>query len=246
MELNGWICCEIIFTTSVPRNSAFRPESEVSCPFTFRRIPQCSKHSQTWLLVQGIGMKAFGGKWFSPFRYPEIVHSRTKHKFCIFSHEEGWRMFQNTCKSHFGSKAVRWMHLVWNHFPNFGTQNSAFTPETKVFCIVYIAKVFETLENNPNHHFLSNGVECMHFVRNHFCKIGAPKQCMHSRNKSFLSFYITKVFKLLENNPNHHFLCNGVDSMHLVRNHSHNFGTPKYYIKDKNTSFGSFRTRKVY
>jgi hypothetical protein len=53
---------------------------------------------------------------------------------------------------------------------------------------------------------LSNGVECMHFVRNHFCKIGAPKQCIHSRNKSFLSFYITKVFKLLESNPNHHFL----------------------------------------
>jgi hypothetical protein len=54
---------------------------------------------------------------------------------------------------------------------------------------------------------LSNGVECMHFVRNHFCKIGAPKQCIHSRNKSFLSFYITKVFKLLESNPNHHFFA---------------------------------------
>jgi hypothetical protein len=173
MELNGWICCEIIFTTSVPRNSALRPETEVSCQFTFRRIPKCSKHSQTWLLVQGIGMKAFGGKWFSQFRYTEIVHSRTKHKFCIFSHEECWRMFQNTCKSHFGSKAVLWMHLVWKHFPNFGTQNSAFTPETKVFCIFYFAKVFEMLEKNPNHHFLSNGVECMQFVRNHFCKIGA-------------------------------------------------------------------------
>jgi hypothetical protein len=94
--------------------------------------------------------------------------------------------------------------------------------------------------------FLSNGVECMHFVQNHFCNLGATKQCIHSQNKSCLSFYITKVFKLLENNPKHHFLWNGVEWMHLVLNHSHNFGTPKYYIKDKNTSFGSFHMRKVY
>jgi hypothetical protein len=26
MELNGWICCVIIFTTSVPKNSAFMPK----------------------------------------------------------------------------------------------------------------------------------------------------------------------------------------------------------------------------
>jgi hypothetical protein len=108
------------------------------------------------------------------------------------------------------------------------------------FCIFYILKVFETLEKNPNHHFLSNGVECMHFVRNHFCNLGAPKQWIHCRNKSCLSFYITKVFKLLENNPNHHFFCNGVEWMHLVRNHSHNFGTPKYYIKDKTQVLGLF------
>jgi hypothetical protein len=34
--------------------------------------------------------------------------------------------------------------------------------------------------------------------------------------------------------------------MHLVRNHSHNFGTLKYYIQDQNTSFASFHMRKVY
>jgi hypothetical protein len=28
--------------------------------------------------------------------------------------------------------------------------------------------------------------------------------------------------------------------MHLVRNHSHNFGTPKYYIKDKKHKFWIF------
>jgi hypothetical protein len=40
-------------------------------------------------------------------------------------------MLQNTTKLHFGSNGVEWIHLVRNHFHNFGTSNSALTSETQ-------------------------------------------------------------------------------------------------------------------
>jgi hypothetical protein len=48
-----------------------------------------------------------------------------------------------------------------------------------------------------------------------------------------------------ENNPNHHFLPHKVELMHLARNYSHNFGTPKYCIQVRNTGFASFYMQKV-
>jgi hypothetical protein len=172
MVLNGWICCEIIFTTLVPRNSAFRPETQVSCQFTFQRIPKCSKHSQTWLLVRGIRMNAFGAKWFSQSQYLEIVHLRPKHKFCIFSHlknvsKHSQKSFwvQSSTMDAFGVKT----------FSQLRYPKLCIHARNKSFLYRLHAKVFETLENNPNHYFLSNGVKCMHFVRNHICNIGAPK-----------------------------------------------------------------------
>jgi hypothetical protein len=53
---------EMIFATSVPRNSTFRPKTQVSLHFTFQGFPNYPKHSQTPLLVRGIRMDAFGGK----------------------------------------------------------------------------------------------------------------------------------------------------------------------------------------
>jgi hypothetical protein len=51
-------------------------------------------------------------------------------------------MFQNTRKNHFGSKAVQWIHLVQNHFPNSGTQNSAFMLDTQVLQFLH-SKAFQ-------------------------------------------------------------------------------------------------------
>jgi hypothetical protein len=52
----------MIFTTSVPQNSTFRPETQVLLHFTFQGFPNDPKHSQTPLLVRGIRMDTFGGK----------------------------------------------------------------------------------------------------------------------------------------------------------------------------------------
>jgi hypothetical protein len=48
-------------------------------------------------------------------RYPEIVHSGPKHKFCIFNLPKISEMLCNTPKHHFGSNEVEWMIY------NFGT-----------------------------------------------------------------------------------------------------------------------------
>ena len=49
------------------------------------------EHSQTSFWVQWTRMGLFVAKPFSQLRYPEILHSGRKHKFCIFSHAEGFR-----------------------------------------------------------------------------------------------------------------------------------------------------------
>jgi hypothetical protein len=164
MELNGWNFFEIIFTTSVPLNRAFGPETQVSRQFTFLRIPKYSKHSQTSLLVWGIRTNAFSGKWFSQFWYLEIVLSLPKQKFLSF----------------------------------------------------YITKVSKLHENNPNHYFLCNGVEWMHMVWNHSHNFGTPKYCIQDRNTSFASFRMWKVYKVLQNTRKHNFGSNGVEWMDLL------------------------------
>jgi hypothetical protein len=62
MELNGWICCEIIFAISVPQNSAFMPYTQVLQFLHSKAFQNAAKHSQTSIQVQGIRMDAFGRK----------------------------------------------------------------------------------------------------------------------------------------------------------------------------------------
>jgi hypothetical protein len=95
MEQNRCIWCEIIFATSVPRNSAFTPETQVLHLLHSERFRNAPKHSQTSFLVQWSTTDAVCTKPFSQLEYPKIVHSVLKHKFCIFSHVEGLR---NTAK----------------------------------------------------------------------------------------------------------------------------------------------------
>ena len=73
------------------RNSAFRPETQVLHSFSCRRFAKCSEIHQKFVLGLRTRLGAFVAKLYSRVRYPEIVHSRSKHKFCIVFHVEGLR-----------------------------------------------------------------------------------------------------------------------------------------------------------
>jgi glycopeptide antibiotics resistance protein len=88
-------------------------------------------------------------------RYPEIVHSGPKHKFCIFLRAEGWR---NALKHSQTSFWVQWSRMDALQLRYLEIVHSG--PKHK-FCIFYVPKVSEMLWNNPKHHFGSNGVERM-------------------------------------------------------------------------------------
>ena len=77
MEYNG------CFTTSVPRNSAFMPQTQVLHLLRAEGWRNALKHNQTSFWVQWSRLDA------SQLRYPEIVHSGPKHKFCIFLRARG-------------------------------------------------------------------------------------------------------------------------------------------------------------
>jgi hypothetical protein len=53
-------------------------------------------------------------------------------------------MLRNTPKHHFGSNGVEWM------FHNFGTQNSAFSPETQVLHLSTCRRLVKYSETLPN------------------------------------------------------------------------------------------------
>jgi hypothetical protein len=93
---------------------------------------------------------------------PDIVHSGRKHKFSSFYVHKVSEVLRNTPIYHFGSNGVEWILL------SFGTQNSAFRPETQVFRFLR-DKFSEVLRNSHIYHFGSNGVEWMLHI------FGAPK-----------------------------------------------------------------------
>jgi hypothetical protein len=72
-----------MLSTSVPQNSAFRPETQVLHLLRAEGLRNALKRTQTSFWVQWSRMDAL------QLRYPEIVHSGPKHKFCIFLHAEG-------------------------------------------------------------------------------------------------------------------------------------------------------------
>jgi glycopeptide antibiotics resistance protein len=96
-------------------------------------------------------------------RHLEIVHSGSKHKFCIFYMPKVSEMLWNTPKHHFGSKWVEWMHY------NFGTPKQYIQAWNTSLASFYMPKVSEMLWNTPKHHFGSNEVEWMLY------NFGTPK-----------------------------------------------------------------------
>jgi hypothetical protein len=70
-------------------NSAFTPETQVLHLFHSEGIENVEKHSQSSFWVQWSRMNALVTKLFSQLRYPEIVHSISKHMYYIFFYAEG-------------------------------------------------------------------------------------------------------------------------------------------------------------
>ena len=91
----------------------------------------------------------------SQLRYPEIVHSGPKHKFCIFLRAEGQR---NALKHSQTSFWFQWSRMdasqLW--YPEIVHSGS-----NTSFASFYVTKVSEMLRNSPMHQFGSNGLEWM-------------------------------------------------------------------------------------
>jgi hypothetical protein len=76
-------------------------------------------------------MDAFVVKASSQLRYPKLVHSDPKYKFCIFYILKVSEMLRKTPKHHFGSNGVE--RCLTTLVP----QNSEFRPETQVFIFLH-------------------------------------------------------------------------------------------------------------
>jgi hypothetical protein len=113
---------------------------------------------------------------------------------------------------------------------NFGTRNSAFGPETRVLHPLRA----EGLRNALKHSQTSFWVQ---WTRMDSSQLWYP-EIVHSGPKYELCFfYVPKVSEMLRNTRKHHFGSNGLEWT------LHNFGTPKYCIRSRNTSFSSFTCR---
>jgi hypothetical protein len=100
---------------------------------------------------------------------PEIVHSGSKQKFCIFYVPKVSETLRNIPVYHFGSNGVdRMLH-------NFGAPKYCIHARNTSFASFYVEKVIEMLRNTPKHHFGSNGVEWMLLLRKHLRNFGTPK-----------------------------------------------------------------------
>jgi hypothetical protein len=91
----------------------------------------------------------------SHLRYPEIVHSGTKHKFCIFLRAEGKR---NALKHTQTSFRVQWSRMDASQLRYPEIVYSA--PKHKL-CIFLLVEGKRNALKTPKLHFGSNGVEWM-------------------------------------------------------------------------------------
>jgi hypothetical protein len=66
-----------------------------------------------------------------------------------------------------------------------------------------------------------------------------PEILLSAPKHEFFFFYMPRVCEMLRNTSKHHFGSNGLEWM------LHNFGTLKYYIRARNTSFSPFTCRRL-
>jgi hypothetical protein len=153
--------------------------------------------------------------------YPEIVHSGPKYEFCTFYMSKVSEMLWNIRKHHFGSDGLEWM------LHNFGSPKYCFRAWNTSFPLLPA----EGLRNAPKHFQTSFWVQ---WTRMDASQLWYPKILLSVPKHEFFFFYLARVCEMLRNTSKHHFGSNGLEWM------LHNFGTPKYCFRARNTSFSSF------
>jgi hypothetical protein len=131
-ELNG------CFTTLVPQNAAFRPETRVVRVFMCRRLAKSSETLRNIIL----GPMDYNGCFTT--LVPRNSAFRLEHKFCILYVLKASEMVRNTPKDHFGSNGLDWM------LHNFGTPKECIQDQKtrfSSFTCRRLAKCSETLAN---------------------------------------------------------------------------------------------------
>jgi hypothetical protein len=106
-------------------------------------------------------------------------------------------MLQKTPNNHFGSNGAEWMFWLRNHICNFGTPKVCIQARNRSFASFYFPKVSEMLQNIPNNHFGSNGVEWMLWLRNHICNFGTPNSAFRPETQVLHFFFMLKVCEML-------------------------------------------------
>jgi hypothetical protein len=134
MDKNG------CFTTLVPRNIAFGPETRVFLLLPAEGLRNALKHFHTSFWVQWTRMDA------SQLWYPKIVHPGSNRSFASCS----CRRLVNHLKHSQTSFWVQWTRMdasqLW--YPEIVHSGPKYE-----FCIFYVPKVSEMLWNTPKHHF---------------------------------------------------------------------------------------------
>jgi hypothetical protein len=127
-------------------------------------------------MVQSCIMDALVTKPCSQLRYPKIMHSSAKHKFCIFLH---FVCFQNAPKRLsniiLGPMQMNGCFGYETMFATSVPRNSALRPETQVLHLFTSCRFLKCSENTTKHNFRSNADEWMLWLRNNVRNFGTPK-----------------------------------------------------------------------
>jgi hypothetical protein len=127
-------------------------------------------------MVQSCIMDALVTKPCSQLRYPKIMHSSAKHKFCIFLH---FVCFQNAPKTLpniiLGPMQMNGCFGYETMFATSVPRNSALRPETQVLHLFTSCRFLKCSENTTKHNFRSNADEWMLWLRNNVRNFGTPK-----------------------------------------------------------------------
>jgi hypothetical protein len=158
--------------------------------------------------------------------YLKILLSGPKHEFFFFYLPRVCEMLRNSSKHHFGSNGLEWM------LHNFGTPKYCFRARNRSFLLLPT----EGLRNAPKHFQTSFWVQWTRMDGSH---LWYPEILHLGPKHEFFIFYPPKVCEMLRTTSIHHFGSNGLEWM------LHNFGTPKYCFRARNTSFASFTCRRL-
>ena len=186
----------MFYGSSVPRNSAFGPETPVLQLSSCRCLRNAQNHSQTSFQVYWRQLGVFVRKKFS-----ETTHSAPKHPFCTYFPGDGREMLQNTPKHRFRSLREL-VVFVRTYFTEVRYPETVHSVTNHPFCKFFHSNGSEMLQNTPKHRLRSIGDNWVCSCEYILWKFGTPKQCIRHRYTRFVTFFmqiITKCYKTLPN-----------------------------------------------